>query len=182
MSIQMQLEQLQVAKPCPADWDQMTGDDRVRHCDQCDLNVYNLSDMTRRDAETLIQQNEGQMCVQLYKRHDGTVITADCPRGVAAAARRIVRKSFAAAVLVLVMLFGGAWALARHRSQTPGAANAGSSPIVQFNLIDYLLKLIKPVEPEVIKKPPLRLLGKMVCPLPKPQPKPQPKPESAILR
>src|SRR6516162_8887116 len=37
---------LRVASPCPADWNAMQGDDRVRFCGQCEKNVYNLSAMT----------------------------------------------------------------------------------------------------------------------------------------
>src|SRR3954469_19985825 len=44
------LDQIQVASPCTADWSQMTGDDRTRHCGACQKNVYNLSGMTRAEA------------------------------------------------------------------------------------------------------------------------------------
>ena len=53
------LDHVQVAAPCKADWDQMIGSDRVRFCGQCSLNVYNLSAMSRSDAESLIARTEG---------------------------------------------------------------------------------------------------------------------------
>ena len=34
---------LRIASPCPAEWSKMTGTDRVRHCSECDLKVYNFS-------------------------------------------------------------------------------------------------------------------------------------------
>jgi len=37
------LDHVRIAAPCPADWDRMLGNDRVRFCGQCSLNVYNLS-------------------------------------------------------------------------------------------------------------------------------------------
>lgn len=49
------LENIHVAAPCPAPWSQMTGDNRVRHCAECNLNVYNISEMTRSEAEDLIR-------------------------------------------------------------------------------------------------------------------------------
>jgi hypothetical protein len=76
------LENLRIASPCSADWDQMSGDERVRFCGKCEKNVYNLSAMTRADAEALVREKEGRMCVRLYQRSDGTVLTADCPVGV----------------------------------------------------------------------------------------------------
>ncbi|HEY6251733.1 MAG TPA: carboxypeptidase-like regulatory domain-containing protein [Candidatus Angelobacter sp.] len=66
----------------------MSGDDRVRHCQECKLNVYNLSAMSRREAEELIARREGRLCVRFYQRADGTVLTRDCPVGF----RRLVRK------------------------------------------------------------------------------------------
>jgi hypothetical protein len=87
------LENVKIAKPCPANWDAMTGDERVRFCGQCKLHVYNLSGMTRNDAEDLLSKTEGSVCVRLYKRADGTVITRDCPVGLAALRRRVATLS-----------------------------------------------------------------------------------------
>lgn len=76
------LEDIRIASPCPADWNQMVGDHKSRFCGQCEKNVYNLSAMTREEAELLVLSKEGNLCVQLWKRTDGTVITADCPVGL----------------------------------------------------------------------------------------------------
>jgi hypothetical protein len=72
------LHNIQIAIPCQVDWQTMTGDEKVRSCQQCKLNVYNLSNMTTSEAETLIREKEGRLCVRLYRRTDGTVITKDC--------------------------------------------------------------------------------------------------------
>lgn len=76
------LGEVRVASPCHADWNEMVGDDQSRFCDKCAKNVYNLSAMTTEQAESLIREKEGQLCVRYYQRADGTVITADCPVGV----------------------------------------------------------------------------------------------------
>jgi hypothetical protein len=89
------LDNLQIAAPCQADWDAMVGDDRVRFCGQCEKNVYNLSAMPREEAEAFLVEREGKACVRLYKRQDGTVLTADCPVGVR---RRRRRRAAVAAV------------------------------------------------------------------------------------
>lgn len=101
------LDVIDVASPCPADWDAMTGDDRVRHCGQCNLNVYNLSDMTEREAMSLVNKSEGRMCVRFFRREDGTMITRDCPVGLAALRRSIVRIWAKAAALAGAMFAGG---------------------------------------------------------------------------
>jgi hypothetical protein len=73
---------LQVATPCKADWSKMTGDERVRHCAQCQLNVYNLSELTEAEGQALIEKTEGRICARYFARPDGTVLTKDCPVGV----------------------------------------------------------------------------------------------------
>ena len=89
------LEDVRVASPCTASWEAMSGDERVRFCGQCGKNVYNLSALPRAEAERLLAEREGSICVRLYKRADGTVITADCPVGVRR--KRVRRAAFAAA-------------------------------------------------------------------------------------
>lgn len=76
------LDNLRIATPCRVDWDDMEGDDRVRFCGRCRKNVYNLSALRRDEAEALVRQKEGRLCVRFYRRADGTVLTADCPVGV----------------------------------------------------------------------------------------------------
>jgi hypothetical protein len=84
----------------------MKGDDRVRFCSQCSLNVYNLSSMKPEEAESLVQQHEGRLCVRFYRRRDGTVLTGDCPVGLRAARhgklRRLLLIEGLAAVFTLV--------------------------------------------------------------------------------
>lgn len=74
----MNLDVIQVAEPCTVDWNTMTGDERVRHCSLCQKNVYELSSLTKREAERLIVEHEGNLCVRFYRRADGTVQTSDC--------------------------------------------------------------------------------------------------------
>jgi hypothetical protein len=76
------LEDVRVANPCKASWDAMYGDDRVRFCASCKLNVYNLSGMTRPEVTQLFQLVEGRLCVRFYRRTDGTLLTQDCPVGM----------------------------------------------------------------------------------------------------
>lgn len=111
------LDRLTVASPCSEDWAKMTGDERVRACAKCRLKVYNLSAMTKVDAERLLLEKEGRLCVRFFRRADGTVLTQDCPVGLRAVRLRIVKAaagSFAlAAALFASFLAYLGW---RHRS------------------------------------------------------------------
>ncbi|HVK64085.1 MAG TPA: hypothetical protein VM694_06420 [Polyangium sp.] len=94
------LSRVGVAAPCSADWASMVGDERARFCPSCEKNVYNLSALTAQEAEQLIREKEGNLCVRYFQRKDGTVMTSDCPVGVR---RRRVRR-----VLSLVAVGVGA--------------------------------------------------------------------------
>ncbi len=98
------LNNVKIASPCSADWNAMIGDDRKRFCGQCSLNVYNLSEMSKAAAEELLMNSEGRLCVRLYRRTDGTVISQDCPVGWKAAKQRI-SKVAAAVVSLIIGLF-----------------------------------------------------------------------------
>ena len=100
------LENIRIASPCPANWDEMYGNDRMRFCGECKLNVYNLSGMLRKEAENLVANAEGRLCVRYFQRKDGTIITQNCPVGWAKVKART--KVYVTAVFSLMMtLFGG---------------------------------------------------------------------------
>ena len=105
------LDRVRIASPCPVKWEQMEGDDRQRYCHQCKLNVYNFAELPESDAERLIRETEGRLCGLLYRRADGTIITKDCPVGLAAIRRRM-RRIVARVAAALFFVLGG-FALAR---------------------------------------------------------------------
>jgi hypothetical protein len=108
------LPNIRVATPCRADWKEMVGDDRVRHCAHCDKDVFNLSSMTRDEAEALILAKAGNLCARYYQRQDGTILLADCAVGIAQKRKR--RVIAAGAAMLLAGGAGAAW-LARHRAE-----------------------------------------------------------------
>ena len=100
------LNDIKIASPCSADWNEMYGDERKRFCGECKLNVYNLSGMTRDEAERLVTNAEGRLCVRFFQRADGSVITADCPVGWARIKQRTRVYATAAFSLVMALLTG----------------------------------------------------------------------------
>lgn len=75
------LSSARVASPCGASWDAMVGDDRVRRCARCDKNVYDVASLTAEEVLALFEREGERPCVRLFRRRDGTVLTADCPVG-----------------------------------------------------------------------------------------------------
>lgn len=106
------LSHIQIAAPCPASWDKMEGNSRVRFCTECKLNVYNLSEMSTKAAEQLILEKEGKLCVRMYKRKDGTIITENCPVGL-----RWIRDRIKFARILAVSCFSWIISLCRVQGQ-----------------------------------------------------------------
>ncbi len=110
----VRLELVDVPRPCPADWAAMAAiyGDRVRHCQHCDKDVYNLSALPRAAAEQFMADQLASVaaggehaCVRLYKRADGTAVTADCGgRWRVAAGRRVARWGGAVGAVASVVL------------------------------------------------------------------------------
>jgi Carboxypeptidase regulatory-like domain len=103
------LDALRIATPCPIGWEQMKGNERVRFCGHCQLNVYNIAALSVAEAESLIASSEGRICARLFRRADGTVLTRDCPVGLRAFRRRVSKRAaaaFATVAGIAVAVFG----------------------------------------------------------------------------
>lgn len=57
----------EVKSPCGEDWNKMRGGERVRFCEHCDLNVNNISALTRKEALRLVRESNGRLCVRYVK-------------------------------------------------------------------------------------------------------------------
>ncbi|MGB8509868.1 MAG: carboxypeptidase-like regulatory domain-containing protein [Pyrinomonadaceae bacterium] len=95
------IESISVASPCASDWDDMAGDDQVRFCGRCDKTVFNLSAMTRREAEETIARTQGHLCARFVRLPGGMILTtgeaAYSPRtGTGGRASQLLGASFAA--------------------------------------------------------------------------------------
>jgi hypothetical protein len=78
------LDRIQLSSPCSEDWDAMIGNDQIRFCSHCDLDVYNLSALTRKDAERLVAESKGQLCVRYVRNINGQIVTENSDRALGA--------------------------------------------------------------------------------------------------
>lgn len=121
----MNLDDVKIASPCHVEWEDMTGDDRKRFCGSCQLDVHNISDMSRQEAEAMLEEAAGcgkRTCIQFYQRHDGTILTDDCPVGLRRlrdASLRMYGKvaAFVSAAFCLAMPFAKAQGNASDKPQ-----------------------------------------------------------------
>jgi hypothetical protein len=112
------LARVHVASPCPVKWGEMrpVGEgDRVRHCDQCHLNVHNFSAMTRAEVESRLLNKQGRLCGRFYRRADGTMLTKDCPAGLAAVRARMARAASRIAAALAFLVSGSVLLAGRGR-------------------------------------------------------------------
>lgn len=109
--------EIRIASPCSADWTRMVGDERVRYCPECKLNVYNFSEMSDSDIEKIVANRDGRLCARFYQRSDGTMLSRNCPVGIRAVVRRV--SSFASAALAAVLSVHPAFAGAHIATQDP---------------------------------------------------------------
>ena len=92
------LDSIRIASPCPMKWEEMRAIDdedgeRRRFCDHCSLHVHNIAGLTRSEAERMLHEAAGgRVCVRLFRRTDGTILTRDCPVGRAALHRRAMAR------------------------------------------------------------------------------------------
>ena len=73
----MSLDVLRVASPCQASWESMAGDEASRFCEHCQKQVHNLSAMPRAEAEQLVCEAAGELCVRYARDEAGRVLTLD---------------------------------------------------------------------------------------------------------
>jgi hypothetical protein len=111
------LDRIVILVACHADWNGMTGDQRVRHCAECDKNVFHLSELTRPQAEALLRQYEGNLCARFYRRPDGTVLTKTCEQGLRAASRRLASR--VSVLMSTALVFTPAAAMAQNQANSP---------------------------------------------------------------
>lgn len=129
MKMTINVDEIRVASPCNARWNDMDGDERARFCGQCSKHVFNLSAMTRVQIETLIREKEGKFCGRFHRRADGTMLTADCPSRLRQLRQRMAKIGGALCALVLSM----AGCSARREVETTGRMVMGDvavAPVV----------------------------------------------------
>jgi hypothetical protein len=97
------LDDIAIAAPCNAAWSAMTGSEQERVCAECKLSVFNLSALSRREAEDLLNQSKpGAFCIKLFRRADGTILTKDCPTGLRLLSRAKFKMRLAISTILAV--------------------------------------------------------------------------------
>ena len=85
------LNNITIPSPCTADWDSMIGNEQVRFCEHCSLEVHNLSLMTRNQAQRLVARSNGRLCVRYHHTSNGRPVTLPAGHKLHRIGRRVSR-------------------------------------------------------------------------------------------
>jgi hypothetical protein len=85
------LNNITIPAPCTADWDSMIGNDQVRFCEHCSLDVHNLSLLTRNQAQQLVTRSKGRLCIRYHHDSTGRQITLPVAQKLHRIGRRVSR-------------------------------------------------------------------------------------------
>jgi hypothetical protein len=127
------LNNLTIPSPCPADWDSMIGNDQVRFCKHCNLDVHNLSQMTRAKAERLVTRSNGRLCVRYHHDPTGKPLTLPVGQKLHRISRRVSRLAAGAFTATLSVTSVVAQTSTGYQ---PGNANpvSATKPIARWGL------------------------------------------------
>ena len=157
MSRKTPLNVIRVREPCHESWEAMTGDDTRRFCNGCQRYVHNLSAMPREEAERLVCEAAGRLCVRYQAGSDGAPVTLDYQKP---GRIRGGWKLWTAVGAMGACIAGAVQALVREKPtavQTPAALG----PMLMGDIVGSL-------PPPIPTTPPILMGG--ICPEPAPPP------------
>lgn len=128
MSDRTPLEVIQIKQPCELDWDALPGDGPTRMCPRCRKQVHNLSALPREDAERLVGQRSGPMCVYFTRDPHGIVNTLEYAPGP-----NRTRQRWWFGLAGVLTLVGAGCQFLLSGSRPPSARVAGTMPFPASN-------------------------------------------------
>ena len=130
----------------------MVGTERERFCSSCELNVYNISSMGSLEAERFLAERAGsKVCVQFFRRKDGTILSDNCPKGLRAMRDRSKQLLRLASSFVALLVSNFAAALANEPAKTKPINSGSSASHVERG--EPTLKTDGPPEQRLMGKP-----------------------------
>jgi hypothetical protein len=160
------LDAIEIPVPCEVPWESMGGNDQVRHCGACRQNVYNVAGFTRAEALHLLSSRAGRVCLRIFRRPDGTVVTSDCRERLRAARKRgwLV---FAGALLIVAWAQICAQVVGLMGLRRLTGAGLTGAPLTRPVAALRPSPVARPL-PMMGAPPPLPMMGEVAPPIPQP--------------
>ena len=176
----MKADDLTIREPCEEDWSAMTGDGPRRYCDACERSVHNLSEMTKPEADALLESRTGRLCVRYAINPDGSVRfrpqPTPTPALVQLRARPPQEPRRAAALARAAMAASLLAACTQHtHDDSPSGCLDGTIELIEGHEVHEMGELAEEppgVDPTLAPLPPIEMPGVQVVPPPPPPPPP----------
>ena len=156
------LDPIRMAFECPLRWEKLIGGDRTRHCAACDKHVFNLSAMTRIEAQRLLDDSETPICIRVEVGADGRARFQPALPGLAASAAVV-----AAAAIVAVGPSPPSAPLAAPSAQVQ-AVGAKAACALPPMIVPAPPPVVRMGEPALVAPPPPTPAPPVVAPAPPP--------------
>lgn len=111
-----------ISHPCSQDWSSMTGDDKRRFCDLCQLHVHNLSAMSAAEQQALLTRQSKRQCIA-YLAIDHAIRVRT---GTWLFFQRLLRASRAGLALIAIVLPFGSSSCVTPRQPPPSSPDTHS--------------------------------------------------------
>ena len=131
---------LSIPKPCDANWDHMTSEQKSRHCQQCSQSVYSLEEFDESEVVDLLQQ---KVCVRIQTNTTGQIKT---------------RNGFSS-----LLLLGGLLACG-ETSEEPGLTSETEQSVEVLQVTPGQSVTLE-VQENTPKAPPPPVMGKIAAPV-----------------
>src|SRR5688500_10140539 len=120
------LNRLVIGSPCTQPWSAMQGDEKRRHCRECNRLVHDLVQLTPREIAGLVEASRGRLCGRITRDGAGRLVTGELVPPEASPAGSFRASPVAAAVVGgLLALSGGA---ASSQAPAPAVASVPGAP------------------------------------------------------
>jgi hypothetical protein len=106
----------------------MTGNEQVRFCGHCDLNVTDISKLTRAKAVKLVKKSNGRLCLRIHRNPLGEIITRPSVQKLYTISRRASRFA-AGAFTAMLSLSAAAYAQSSGTGEQPSDPPVATQPI-----------------------------------------------------
>jgi ankyrin repeat protein len=117
------LDRITIPVPCDADWDSMSGNDQVRFCEHCNLQVRDISSLTQQNVMRLVARSQGRLCVR-YTQLGGGGVLARAPEKLHRISRRVSRMAAGAFTASLTLASAAAQTSFRPSADVSRQASA----------------------------------------------------------
>ncbi len=68
---------VRVSSACSSSWDAMSGTAQKKFCSGCNKHVYDFSQLSRKEADAIMEASHGNLCARISRTTDGEILTKE---------------------------------------------------------------------------------------------------------